>query len=97
MCTFDPRYASRCIAPRLSTQERIEYLSTEIDKIVEMLDGADDCKWIYQSLIHMSMLYKASTGSFPPQANNLQAWVGTLKQIDPLRAGRWNDLITSLQ
>ena len=85
------------MAPGLSPEERLEYLSTEMDKIIEMLDGAEDCKWIYQSLIHLSMLYKASKGSLPSQAGQLLEWVGTLKELDPLRAGRWNDISTQLQ
>lgn len=64
-----------------------------------MLDGAEDCKWIYQALIHMGSLHHRLTGAFAPQATkeNLLAWLDTLIKIDPLRKGRWQDSIAQLQ
>lgn len=92
MCTFDPRYASESMAPCLSTEERIKYVAAEIEKITEMLDGAEDCKWIYQSLINLSLLYKISSDQWPVQKEHIHGWIDQLRKLDPLRIGRWNEL-----
>ena len=78
--------------PDLTEDERISYLSAEIDKVLEMLDGAEDCKWIYQALIHMSNLYYKIAGERPSQASTLEEWLQQLERIDTLRAGRWQDV-----
>ncbi|KAF7197029.1 Geranylgeranyl transferase type-2 subunit alpha [Pseudocercospora fuligena] len=45
-------------APRILEQvtngDRLQYLEQEIDSIKEMLDGAEDCKYIYQALLDYS-------------------------------------------
>ena len=92
MCTFHPKFASLSIAPDLSQDERIGYVSGEISNIMDMIDGAEDCKYIYQALIHMSTLYKSLSHEWPRQADDLPKWLSTLKKLDPLRVGRWNDL-----
>ena len=79
------------MAPELSANERLEYLGAEIDKVLEMLDGAEDCKWIYQSLIELNILYKRIKDDFASQASHLQNWINALKELDPLRSGRWDD------
>ena len=97
MCTFDPRQAPSSIAPDLTDEERQNYLLEEIEKVLEMEDGAEDCKWIYQALVSMSVLYRKLTGAFPPQAAPIEGWLKTLDQIDGLRAGRWRDMRQRLQ
>ena len=92
MCNFDPRYSKDAIAPALSSEERIKYLWKEIAKILEMLDGAEDCKWIYQALISMSILHQESNGQWPRRPSEAQEWLDNLQRLDPLRAGRWRDL-----
>ena len=97
MSTFDPQYTLSSMAPELSANERLDYLRKEIDKVLEMLDGAEDCKWIYQSLIDLNLLYKRINGDHPPQSSQLKAWIGTLKKLDPLRSGRWDDQASKIQ
>lgn len=92
MCTFDPRYASQSLAPNLSNIERVEYLSKEIEKVIEMLDGAEDCKWIYQELINMTLLKKRLGGTGSEQDADVGTWLGELEKLDPLRARRWKDM-----
>jgi len=92
MCTFDPRYASKSMAPNLTLEERKEYLLLEIEKVADMLDGADTCKWIYQSLIHLRMLYKELSKDSPTQPDGTVRELKALLELDPLRAGRWIDL-----
>ena len=84
------------MAPNLTQQDRKEYISAEIDKIVDMLDGAEDCKYIYQALIHLSMLYHSLGNSWPNQADQIHNWINALQELDPFRAGRWKDLAGKL-
>ena len=92
MCTFDPLYADQSMAPNLSPKHRLRYVATEFDKILDMLDGAEDCKYIYQSLFQMSNMYRDLSGEWPTPASQLQEWLSVLTKLDPLRVGRWNDL-----
>ena len=92
MYTFDPRLSPKTMAPNLTYEERLEYVSTEIDKVVEMLEGAEKCKWIYQSLIQLCLIYKAIASNWPLQAKELRNWMIELETLDPLRKGRWTDV-----
>lgn len=85
------------MAPNLTNSERIEYLHEENETITDMLDGAEDCKWIYQSLITCSILISRIEGQLTDEArNNISQWLSELKRLDPLRRGRWQDLEKSL-
>lgn len=96
MCTFDRHLCQDTMAPHLTPDQGLEYITGEVDKILEMLDGAEDCKWIYQSLIQLSTMYKASSGSWPDQAASIRDWLSELRKLDPLRTGRWTDLDRAL-
>ena len=96
MCAFDPRYASQSILPNLSTEERVQYLSEEIEKVNEMLDDAEERKWIYQELVNMTLLKTRLEGTRPGQNAKVGEWLDELKKLDPLRAGRWQDLRQAL-
>ena len=97
MCTFDPQYAARSMAPDLSHHEREAYVKAEIEKVHEMLEGAEDCKWIYQSLIQLNMLHKNLSGDTCHAIGQIIQWVEMLNKIDALRSGRWNDLLQKLR
>ncbi|KAL6717341.1 Rab geranylgeranyltransferase [Lecanora helva] len=75
------------LVPHFTLEERLQYLSREIDEIQEMLECADDCKWIYQSLINLSFAFKTLAGKLPPQINNIQDYISRLINLDPLRTG----------
>lgn len=96
MCTFDSHLCQDTMASHLTPDQRLKYMTGEIDKILEMLDGAEDCKWIYQSLIQLSTMYKASSGAWPSQAAGMGNWVSELRKLDSLRTGRWTDLDRAL-
>lgn len=98
MCTFDPAVSSQTMAPNLTNPERLEYLGREIDAVQEMLDGAEDCKYIYQVLIDCTLLAAKVRGSLPrdDQANVL-GWLREIRKLDPLRQGRWSDFERSLE
>ena len=96
MESFAIKNAAISIAPDLTIQERLEYLTREIDEIKEMLELADDTKWIYQSLIDLSILYKDLAGQWPSSIDDVREWVDKLMELDPLRKGRWMELKGSL-
>ena len=97
MSTFDPKYAADSMAPDLSKEERSEYVTQEIGRLQEMLDGAEDCKWIYQSLISLSILHKSLRGKWPVGLSEIGRWGDELIKLDPLRAKRWADLRQELE
>lgn len=92
MSTFDPKYTTSSMVPQLTEGERSKYVFQEIHRVQEMLDGAENCKWVYQSLIDLSVLSRKSTqhSYAPTEASTL--WVDKLLDLDPLRRGRWEDL-----
>ena len=93
MCTFDPDYTSRSMAPKLSTEQRLEYIALEREYIEEVLEDAQDCKWPYQALIECTMLEgKLRSGYQNGDREKVMAWLQKLKALDPLRKGRWDDM-----
>ncbi|KAI9804216.1 MAG: hypothetical protein M1825_001618 [Sarcosagium campestre] len=48
--------SSKDILPNLSLVEKHKAVSHELAEIHEMLDGAEDCKWIYEALLQFSIL-----------------------------------------
>ena len=92
MCTFDPVYAVRSLAPALTDNERATYAGEELEKLKEMLDGAEDNKWIYQAMLQLVLLSKRLTSEWLEEKQQVREWLGQLQKLDPLRAGRWRDL-----
>jgi geranylgeranyl transferase type-2 subunit alpha len=97
MCTFDPDTAPSTMAPRLSVEQRLEYVATEREYIEEVLEDSLDCKWAYQALIESTMIEgKLRNGLSDDDKGKIRAWLQKLKELDTLRAGRWTDLERSL-
>ena len=97
MCSFDPELASQTMAPNLDNSQRLEYVNGEIEMIEELLDGAEDCKWVYQALVNCTLLASRLEGTMSEDAReNISKWLKELKKLDPLREGRWIDLERSL-
>ncbi|PYI22524.1 geranylgeranyl transferase type II alpha subunit [Aspergillus japonicus CBS 114.51] len=98
MCVFDPMVAAQTMAPNLSDSERLEYLRQEIEEIEDMLDGAEDCKYLYQALIDCTLLAWKVEGITPAdtQKRAVLKWLAELKKLDPLRQQRWLDFEQSL-
>ena len=97
MSTFDPEYAGETMVPELTGAERTSYVGKEINKIREMLDGAEDCKWIYQSLVHLNVLHHSICNDWFEEAGQIDEYIDQLIKLDPLRSGRWNDLKGSIK
>lgn len=86
------------MAPNLTDSERLEHLGQEIDAIQEMLDGAEDCKYIYQALIDCTLVAAKVRGSMPSgERARVLDWLGEIKKLDPLRRGRWLDFENHLE
>ncbi|KAL4817585.1 hypothetical protein BDW67DRAFT_31330 [Aspergillus spinulosporus] len=98
MCTFDPTKSSQTMAPNLTKTERLNYIRREIEKIQEMLDGAEDCKYLYQALIGCTSLAARVEGTTLNEDQKMQVldWLSELKKLDSLRVGRWLELEQSL-
>ncbi|KAL8825118.1 MAG: hypothetical protein Q9191_004605 [Dirinaria sp. TL-2023a] len=96
MCTFDPSYATESMAPNLTTGQRLAYVLREIENLTDMLEFDEDCKWIYKSLIELSILHRTLSQEWPISKDQLGVWLLRIKNLDPLRKGRWDDLEQSL-
>ena len=92
MSTFDSKHVADPMVPGLTRAERAAYVRKEITKVREMLDGAEDCKWIYQSLIDLCLLYRELGNDWADEASHVDEYIDKLVKLDPLRSGRWNDL-----
>lgn len=85
------------MAPNLSQSERLDYVRQEIEEIQDMLDGAEDCKYIYQALIDCTLLASKIKGTMSnDDQQKVLSWISELKEMDPLRRGRWLDFERSL-
>lgn len=100
MCNFDTSTATttsdsnQVIAPRLSTDEKITYIENEIEEMTDMLDGAEDCKWIYLALIEARLMLARlqKSGINSEGKRDIQEWLMTVKKLDPLRKMRWEEM-----
>ncbi|KAK8200373.1 hypothetical protein IWZ00DRAFT_497191 [Phyllosticta capitalensis] len=82
----------------LDNDIRQEFVEEEFESIKDMLDGAEDCKWIYQALLDtavaLKQLKEGSDGGFDDE---MAGWLSELRKLDPLRSGRWDDLSKKLK
>lgn len=78
------------IAPRLTIDERRSYVENEISEIKDLLEDYTNIKWIYEALIQCSVALPMLGGQ--AERSELMAWLQQLRELDPQRNGRWNDL-----
>ncbi|KAI1841813.1 hypothetical protein JX265_009422 [Neoarthrinium moseri] len=85
------------IAPDLTLEERTDYVKREIEEIRDLLEDYKDVKWIYEALLEYSIALdgmckdKGTTRPKQELTEEAQTWLETLRQLDPLRKGRWDD------
>lgn len=98
MTTLSPKTPeSSAIVLDLTNHDRLEYLEVQIDSLKDMLDGAEDCKWIYQALLTYASEYiDIEAGNKKFSTIEMQSWLEQIETLDPLRRGRWQDLQTHL-
>ncbi|KAK7920103.1 protein prenylyltransferase [Apiospora marii] len=92
--------ADGLIAPNLSLADRREFVDREVAEIKDLLEDYADVKLIYEALLEYAMAYRALGESDAADAANqdeMMSWLAKLKELDPLRRGRWDDLEKSLK
>lgn len=79
--------------------ERKSYILREIVDIKDLLEDYDDIKWIYEALVEYTTALWQLTGQVREQQEqrDVGAWLARLRELDPMRNGRWNDLETQLE
>lgn len=79
------------ILPNFTVEQRREYAEAQIEELKEMLDGAEECKWIYHGLFEYTLALCKLLHQEPTEAekDDLRDWIGELRKLDPLRQGRW--------
>ncbi len=97
--TLDPtNKCSTSILDPCTNADRLYYLDQELDSVKDMLDGAEDCKYIYQALLEYANRYlEVEAGNKKVTTMEMKAWLEELRMLDPLRAGRWTDLERTLK
>ncbi|KAI5295674.1 Rab geranylgeranyltransferase [Ascosphaera acerosa] len=66
------------IAPRLSTAMKAKYLEAELEELRDILDSANDCKWVYLALIDVRKALWKTRG----QGRDIEAETGKAKPDD---------------
>ena len=86
------------IAPNLTPSERATHLDAQVDVVREMLEGAEDCKWIFQALVELATTQRRDAERWPEgvTTQDIKGWMDELEKLDPLRKGRWRDVRTGL-
>lgn len=82
------------ITSDLTVADRVSYITREIVDIKDLLKDYDDCKLLYERLMDYT-LELATLEKRKPSANEetaLGSWLVKLRDLDPLRTGRWNDV-----
>lgn len=82
------------ITPHFSHEERMTYAIRELDDIKDLLLDYDDIKWIYEALLEYTIAVTKMEER--PLAENeiieARAWLAKLRELDPMRGGRWDDV-----
>ncbi|EME48920.1 hypothetical protein DOTSEDRAFT_84429 [Dothistroma septosporum NZE10] len=99
MSTFDERNPKApAVLANVGRADRLEYLEQELDSVREMLDGAEDCKYIYQALLEYSSRYlEVDAGNKELITLEMKSWLDAVRKLDPLRKGRWEDMASKLK
>ncbi|KAG0646269.1 Type II geranyl-geranyltransferase subunit alpha [Hyphodiscus hymeniophilus] len=86
------------ITPRFAPEERSEYVTRQLVNLRDILDGAEDCKWVYSALLEYTMALCEMEERQPrdDEMEDCKTWLAELRKLDPLRAGKWHDLDSSL-
>lgn len=99
MTTLTDYVGHTTFTPNFKQEDRIDYVRRQLDVLRDMLDGAEDCKWIYDALIEYTTAL-CRMEQRPPQHDeqqDCQAWLAELRKLDTFRNGRWNDLEKALK
>lgn len=94
MTTLTDHVGHATITPNFTNKERVEFVTRQLADLKEMLEGAEDNKWIYNALIEYSLALceMEERRPRPDEKQDCIFWLIELRKLDPLRKGRWDDL-----
>ncbi|KAG9232487.1 geranylgeranyl transferas-like protein type II alpha subunit [Amylocarpus encephaloides] len=94
MTTLTEYIGHATITPNFTQVGRIEYVGCQLSILKEMLDGAEDCKWIYDALVEytMTLARMEERELCEGEREDCKLWLVELSKLDVLRTGRWDDL-----
>ncbi|KAH8749638.1 geranylgeranyl transferase-like protein type II alpha subunit [Hyaloscypha sp. PMI_1271] len=99
MTTVTDYVGHATITPNFTPEDRAEYVTRQLIILKDMLDGAEDCKWIYNALIDYTMalcrIEERAVDS--DERQDCATWLTELRKLDPDRSGRWDDMEKSLR
>ncbi|KAK0741785.1 hypothetical protein B0T21DRAFT_408644 [Apiosordaria backusii] len=83
----------RPTVPTLTLEDRVEYLTNEITEIKDLLEDYEDVKLIYEALLEYTLGLCQLEERKPEEEErqDLICWLKKLKELDPMRMGRWVD------
>ncbi|KAM0249265.1 hypothetical protein ACHAP5_002917 [Fusarium lateritium] len=84
----------------MDVREKTAYVRREIDNIKDLLEDYDDVKWIYQALLEYTLILERLDERARDEGGLgglKQAWLTKLRTLDPMRAGRWDDVEKGIQ
>lgn len=99
MTTLVDHVGHATTTPNFTDEDRSEYVTRQLVNLRDMLDGAEDCKWIYIELLEYTVALSRMQSRQPldSEREECKAWLAELRKLDPLRAGRWDDVEKSLK
>lgn len=94
MASLTPNEKGReyAIVTDFSSEDRIAYLTREIEEIKELAEDYDDVKWIYEALMEYTIALGELRVFDDEEREHLRGWLGRLRVLDPMRQGRWDDV-----
>lgn len=94
LTTITNQAAHNVIVRNFTVVDRIEHMDTQINFLNDLLDGAEDSKWIYSALMDCTTaLWEMKSSPMPRDVKHtLKMWLDELQKLDPLRSGRWEEL-----
>jgi geranylgeranyl transferase type-2 subunit alpha len=99
MTTLTDFVGHATITPNFTSTDRAEFVIRQLEVLKDMLDGAEDCKWIYDALIEYTLaLARMEERQLQrDEHENCLLWLTKLRKLDTLRSGRWDDLELTLR
>ena len=99
MTTLTDPVGHATITPNFTDTDRSNAVTQQLATLTDMLDGAEDCKWIYSALIEYTLALSRIQGRTPRpnELENCERWLAELRSLDPLRSGRWDSLAKTLR
>ncbi|TGO77449.1 hypothetical protein BELL_0108g00210 [Botrytis elliptica] len=94
MSTLTESVGHATITPNFSREDRIEYIKQQLINLRDFLDGGEDCKWVFDALFEYTLAVCEMEMRLPEhdEVQDCKAWLSELRKLDPMRAGRWDEL-----